>query len=98
MDFKLVLVIASAVALIFAMMIFQPIPLVDSELYCQSDANCVADSPCHSDGCVNQNAYDRMYDGAQMMYCTADCQPGTMDCGQGSCQCISNQCEVVMNE
>jgi hypothetical protein len=89
MDFKLVLVIASAIALIFAMMIFRPIPL---ELFCESDADCVPEQPCHPTSCINVESQVRQ----ELSYCTEECQPATLDCGQGSCQCVNNQCKAVM--
>jgi hypothetical protein len=93
MDFKLGLVIASAVGLVLAMMIFRPIPY-DPALSCEVDADCVPEQTCHPSTCINEQNQEKM----NVLFCTEECQPDTMDCGQGSCQCVNNQCAVVMNE
>jgi hypothetical protein len=93
MDFKLGLVIASAVGLVLAMMIFRPIPY-DPALSCEVDADCVPEQACHPTSCISVEARGAI----EPSFCTEECRPETMDCGQGSCQCINKQCGVVMNE
>ncbi|MEK6910214.1 MAG: hypothetical protein AABW82_00390 [Nanoarchaeota archaeon] len=66
----------------------------NTEVYCQSDSDCVPLGACHPKTCINK-AYPQDTSGG---ICTAVCEPDSLDCGQGSCLCVNNKCNAVFNE
>ena len=80
--------------ILISLLIFFPlINAQEPDAYaCNFDAECVAESCCHPNSCINQNfAVD-----CSGVICTMECRPGSLDCGQGSCQCINSRCQAVL--
>src|SRR3989344_3039012 len=80
--------------ILISLLIFFPlITAQEPDAYaCNFDAECVAESCCHPNSCINQNfAVD-----CSGVICTMECRPGSLDCGQGSCQCINSRCQAVL--
>ncbi|MGE4130030.1 MAG: hypothetical protein AB7F86_00245 [Bdellovibrionales bacterium] len=56
---------------------------------CQVDADCVADSCCHSNDTINS----KFAPVCQDIMCTADCS-GRLDCGQNEPACVNQTCGI----
>ncbi|PRQ01147.1 hypothetical protein ENSA7_57520 [Enhygromyxa salina] len=65
--------------------------IVETDVACQSDADCVASSCCHPTTCVALvDAPD-----CSASTCTMDCRAGTMDCN-GGCVCQAGRCAAQL--
>lgn len=97
---KRVFVVAIAVVLVLVLLVLvkmkfdekEGIELNESQIYCESDLDCVPKDCCHSTSCVSS----AFAPSCTEIRCTQSCEAGTLDCGQGSCLCVDNKCNAVM--
>ncbi len=66
--------------------------LVQNNLNCSVDADCVPASCCHATSCVTKQEAPL----CKGVACTMMCQPGSLDCNQGSCACVNNKCSALI--
>lgn len=57
---------------------------------CITDYDCVQNSCCHADSCINIKNKPN----CSNTVCSMDCE-SILDCGQGKCVCFNNKCQVV---
>jgi cbb3-type cytochrome oxidase subunit 3 len=67
-----------------------PAPIPNKE--CEKDSDCVPNSCCHADSCVNINNAPK----CDRIFCTQECS-GPLDCGTGTCACVNNKCSIISN-
>ena len=93
MNIKQILIIIIVLCTLALIILYPFKENITNKYYCKVDSDCISETCCHANSCINKNFEPDCTD----IICTTECAPNTMDCNQGSCQCINHKCKAVIN-